>query len=74
MLTIEVLCYLSEGIRSPPVAANNPLHRTGLSSGRAVDFPSAMCVRLVCPGALVRQPVSRELGRLTIAGAFEPTV
>jgi hypothetical protein len=32
--------------------ANNPLHRTGLSVGRAVSIPSAMSVRIGCCGAV----------------------
>jgi hypothetical protein len=39
--------------------ANNPLHRTGESTGRAVSAPSAMFVRIGCCGAYVRPPVSR---------------
>jgi hypothetical protein len=48
---------LSSRIDQP---ANNPLHRTGESMGRAVFAPSAMEFRLGCLGAFVRQPVSRE--------------
>jgi hypothetical protein len=40
--------------------ANNPLHRTGESLGRAMSIPSAMSSRVGCFGAVVRQPVSRE--------------
>jgi hypothetical protein len=62
------LCIMRNDVRSnellwPEQAhgpANNPLHRTGYTQGRAMSIPSAMWFRLGCCGALVRQPVSRE--------------
>jgi hypothetical protein len=42
-----------EATRAGARPANNPLHRTGERTGRAVFVPSALCSRLGCCGAVV---------------------
>ena len=50
--------YSWQVVRATARPANNPLHRTGYTQGRATNIPSALSLRFVRSGAFVRQPVS----------------